>query len=377
MKKLLTFSLLIIIAANTNAQNSYGALGDTLLYLHSAANTNYTGVTMKKIEVPAGAAYYELPSMLGADRVICYHTNDHGLQMNLSYNRNNPSVKKIKKGLFAFYDAIAKDGIHHINRSYEQNVSIEENGRDIINYMLALDKDDKEVLNIYVYQTLPVLTDESVYKSNFPTTVTNSGKPQVWQMKGSAGPGSYERYNGIFKDGRLIKGNKVIHGYGPYYDGTWFSEEWILSQDYGSVEIVFYPEGTTDKVYGRLNHAGDLEAYYPDQRYNSSAKHAYSGLDPKSPAWLLKAYVPHMMAEYEAQQIANSSSSSNSGTYSQRDYNNTSSNNSSRSSQPIHVARERTCTACGGHGRVVITDSYGHSTTGFCSVCNGTGKVTY
>lgn len=376
MKKLLTVCLIIICVGNAKAQGSYGAVGDTLLYLHHAAEDNYAGMPMKKFDNPEGVEYYELPSILGADRVICYETSDHGLKMNLSYNRNNPSVKKIKKELFAFYDAIAKDGIHHINRSYEQNVSIEENGRDIINYMQALDKDDKEALNIYVYQTLPVLADESVYKGNFPTTVTNSGKPQVWQMKGSAGSDSYERYNGIFKDGRLIKGNKVIHGYGPYYDGTWFSEEWVLAQDYGSVQIVFYPEGTTDKVYGRLNHAGDLEAYYPDQRYSSSAKHAYSGLDPKSPPWLLKAYVPHMMAEYEAQQRANSSTSSNSGTYSQPTYSNTGSSNTN-SSRPAYVPRERTCTACGGHGRVVVTDAYGHSTTGFCSVCNGTGKVTY
>ena len=153
--------------------------------------------------------------MLGADKVICYHTDEHGRLLNFSYLRGNPAAKRIKKELLSFYEALAKDGVHHINKSYEENVSIEENGRDILNYMTALDKADKEVLNIYVYQTLPVLADESVYHGKFPTTVTNSGKPEVWQMKGSAGPDSYERYNGIFKGGKLIKGNKIIHGYGP------------------------------------------------------------------------------------------------------------------------------------------------------------------
>ena len=62
MKKLPIFFLIFFAVSHTKAQ-TYGPLGDSLLYLHNAAANNYSGIAMNKIETPGnvpllrGAAY--------------------------------------------------------------------------------------------------------------------------------------------------------------------------------------------------------------------------------------------------------------------------------------------------------------------------------
>ena len=369
------------VASNTE-QKVYGyAMADSLMYLRSIANKNFTGMGMLAFKKGDTAYWTELPKMLGADKVLCYQTKAHGLLINLSYLRANPLAKSAKKDVLSFFEDLTKDGTHHLNKSYDQNVSIEEYGRDIFNYMLALDKTSAEVLNIYVYQTLPVVVNETIYGGKFPTTVTNSDEPQIWEMDGKAGAASYQRYNGIFKNGVLVKGYKTFHGYGGFYDGTWFSEEWVQDHPFSPVDFVFYPEGSNEMIYGHFND-GQMKNLVPDQRYRSSAKHAIFGFDPGSPKWLITTYMNHEMDQYYAK-IAEQAKYNSEHPYTNPAYTN---NNSSSTKTNDKWA---ICSCCKGLGYTEIYtpgksyqnyDHYGNkqNTTSMlkvtCSCCHGSGK---
>ena len=363
-------------------QKEYGSpLADSLMYLHSIANNNYKGLGIPAVTKEDTSYWSELPKMLGADKALCYRTNEHGLMICLSYLRTNPLAKKVKKDVMAFFETITKDETHHLNRSYEQNVSIEEYGRDIFNYMLPLDKKSERFIEIYVYQTLPVLADETIYNGKIPTTVTNSDMPQVWELDGKAGAGSYQRYNGIFKNGVLMKGYKTFHGYGGFYDGTWFSEEWAPKGPYTPVEIVFYPEGSNDMIYGHFNDR-EMKTFVGDQRYTSSAKHAIFGFDPGSPKWLITTFMKHQMDEYYAK-IAEEAKYN-----SEHPYTNYGNNNNNYTPNKAND-KWTYCNCCKGLGYTEVYtpgkeyqnyDRYGNkqSTTSLlkitCTCCHGTGK---
>jgi hypothetical protein len=189
--------------------------------------------------------------------------------------------------------------------------------------------------------------------------------------------------NGIFKNGRLKKGSFRISGYDKFFDGTWLSRAW----DYqGTSQVGFVPEGTTDTIIGFLGLL-DFSTFEPNYTlyFNTSLK--VPRIADDAAPWLKNVYEPVYLnrkalrqKEYHdahlldntvslEQAIRNSEANRNNETQSQGG-----SKNSSATSQQS-TGRDRPCSTCGGKGRVMITDRYGNSASGFCSACNGTGVI--
>ena len=61
------------------------------------------------------------------------------------------------------------------------------------------------------------LADKALPHGKFPSTIAAIDAPKVGELGVRAtGPDSYQRYNGVFKNGVLVRGSKTFHGYGAH-----------------------------------------------------------------------------------------------------------------------------------------------------------------
>ena len=103
-------------------------------------------------------------------------------------------------------------------------------------------------------------------------------------MRGRAtGPDSYQRDNGVFKNGVLVRGSKTFHSSG---------------------NVEFRPTGTTDIVYGYFK-GDEMQDLEPDVQHATTGPDAKAGsFRPDAPAWLRNTYLVHVQQYHLARQAA-------------------------------------------------------------------------
>ena len=163
---------------------------------------------------------------LGADKMLLSERKD-GPVLSLQFTAANAGGKAaIGEAKVAFQRLVA-GGPFKPGEATSHSVSLEENGHEAFNcYTPAPAKVAESgylILTIYTFVLLDRwLADEAPYHGKFPDTIAPTDAPQVRELRGRAtGPDSYQRNNGVFKDGVLVRGSKTFHGYGDYLDGVW------------------------------------------------------------------------------------------------------------------------------------------------------------
>lgn len=210
---------------------------------------------------------------------------EDGAYIELRYLRSNKNSERIYKKIKKAFAQILKDPAYKLSNDADNYAIILKNNLVVLDYYAYDDKEDKsnEDYLILIIQNPKFpkifIADEAQYNGNFPSTIKDTDAPQIWQVKGENDAQWYQRYNGIFKDGILVKGSKTFKGYGGFYDGTWYAKDWSKS-----CKVVFLPANSKDTVWGAFSDI-DMDSYTADSRY-SSLKGKRGEFRPDAPAWV-------------------------------------------------------------------------------------------
>lgn len=170
---------------------------------------------------------------------------------------------------------------------FSHSLVLEENGHEAFEYYGPTDAVESRCLTLTIHafgQTQFGLTDEAAYHGRFPGKVAPTDAPQVWEVRGRATkPDSYQRDNGVFKNGVLVRGSKTFHSSG---------------------NVEFRPTGTTDIVYGYFK-GDEMQDLEPDVQHATTGPDAKAGsFRPDAPAWLRNTYLVHVQQYHLARQAA-------------------------------------------------------------------------
>lgn len=323
----------------------------------------------------AGGRYW-----LGADNMKLWERED-GPALNLQFTAANGGGKAaIGEAKTAFQRLVAV-GPFRAGAGESRRLVLELNGHEAFGcYTPAkVAESGYLILTILTFVALDHwLADEAAYHGKFPGTIAATDAPQVWELRGrAAGLDSYQRYNGVFKDGVLVRGSKTFHGYGPYLDGVWLSNHW--TEPYqpgkpGTGAVEFRPAGTTDVVYGRFDD-DQMQDFNADLRHRSSRRSAVAGgFYPDAPIWLRKTLLDQRQQQYLAREAA---SAARSEQYAREHPQQPSTRTYARPNDPSPTYQptlhEVQCGVCGGSGWV-SGRNYGQRDQ--CGSCGGRGKVT-
>ena len=307
---------------------------------------------------------YEVPKIFGADKADLF-TTEEGKYYRISFLKTNTNAKRFGKAALKAFKLIANDASYKMVTKDKYAGSILKNGREIMNYFIPDDVLYREYIFLDITDLAPlrpVLADETRYAQHFPTVPLVSKEPQMVISIDSLNPNRYKLYNGIFKDGSLLKGYQKFVGYNDFLNGTWYSDHWYYGSNALSTDVIFRPEGTTDSIYGHLNY-NNFYKFYPDSRYESK-KHASSFAD-NAPLWLRTTYEKHLTDEYNEQYIKDNTGSIEEVT------------RRSQESQRQQAEQEKhRCRYCGGSG-LVGTGQFimGKEVNKTCPNCHGTGRI--
>ena len=345
---------------------------------------------------------------LGADNMKLRERPD-GQALDLQFTAANGGGKAAIGEARKAFQCLVAAGPFRAGRGESRCLRLEINGHEALEcYTPAkVAESGYLILTISTFRTLDHwLADEAAYHGKFPSTLAATDAPQVWEVRGrGAGPDSYQRFNGVFQNGVLVRGSKTFHGYGPYLDGVWLSNHWTEPGPYrqgpGTGAVEFRPAGTTDVVYGVFD-AAEMQHFHPALRHLSSRRNAApGGFYPDAPIWLRKNYLEHNYEVYMADRAA-SEARSEQGRLAQlaedAAHPEAAAARRAAAAAPVgyetyyHSAPARTyqptdhegiCGACGGSGWITGTvNPYGQSIGSRpdgrrqCGSCGGRGKST-
>ena len=298
----------MLFATAAKAQNYGSPMADSLvMWLQRLKNNDFNGID-KLNATP----------ILGADKMDFYNGKyqgygevyEDGAYIQLKYLRSNKNSEAILKKVKKAFIQILKDPafvLEYDAGKYDDGKSktILQNNLPVLDFYARTNKDDIDFLSLSIQiPKFPkiFMVDEAKYKGSFPTTIKDTDEPQIWEVKGYNNGEWYQRYNGIFKNGILIKGSKTFKGYGDFYDGTWYSKEWSNNK----YEAVFIPANSNDTIWGHfsIGNPEDMNSFTLDSRYTSYEKNAVFGFKPTSPKWLLTAYYTASMNTNEHTKIS-------------------------------------------------------------------------
>jgi len=264
-------------------------MADSLIvWLQRLKNQDFNGINKSNATPILGADKmdFENGNYMGYGEVY-----EDGAYISLKYLRSNKNSEKVYKKVKKAFTEILKDPSFALAYDGGTLSEILKNNLLVLHFSASLKKDDKDENYLYLDIQRPIfpkifMVNEAKYKGNFSTIINDTSEPQIWEVKGYNNGEWYQRYNGIFNDGILIKGSKTFKGYGGFYDGTWYAKDW---SDDLLTEVVFLPANTNDTIWGHFNDI-DMNFFYRDERYSSNAKNAYRGLKPECPMWLKTEY---------------------------------------------------------------------------------------
>ena len=192
----------------------------------------------------------------------------------LSYLVTNKKCKSIYSDLKKAYTQIIKNSAFAEEYDGGTFVTILKNNMIVFDYVFVEDKNGisgtKLFLNIQNPSFPKIFLVNENDKNNILSTIKDTDKPQIWEKRGDNKGEWYQRYNGIFKDGFLVKGSKTFKGYGSFYDGIWYSKNWG-NKDWKHCEVIFFPANTKDTVWGAFNDL-DMNVFSEDSRYTNTIK---------------------------------------------------------------------------------------------------------
>jgi hypothetical protein len=288
LQKLKILCFIFLFANEAHAQNYGSPMADSLIvWLQRLKNQDFNGIDKPNATPILGAdkMHFENGNYTGYGEVY-----EDGAYISLKYLRSNKNSEKVYKKVKKAFTEILKDPAFLSDIDYDANYNtILKNNVPVLHFSASLKKGDNDENYLYLDIQRPIfpkifMVNEAKYKGNFSTIINDTSEPQIWEVKGYNNGEWYQRYNGIFKDGILIKGSKTFKGYGDFYDGTWYAKEWGKH-----CEVVFFPTNSKDTVWGHFNDI-DMNFFYRDERYSSNAKNAYMGLKPECPMWLKTEY---------------------------------------------------------------------------------------
>ena len=363
-------------AATPTAAVNYGSpLADSLVaFLEQLKRHDYAG--LGGITLPGATPR----PRLGADQLALVRDDDGGITLCLYYLVANRQGKVVGRRAKAAFEQLAGAGPFTLGEGGPHSASLLENGREVFSYWMPNDVTLTHCLILRVSQLLPprpVLADEAAYGGRFPTAPTARDTPQIWQVAGGPGTaaGAYVRYNGRAPQGVLVRGTKTFHGYSPFLDGTWQSDEWGPSTT--TIKVVLHPADGSAEVEGRCKDQEQMQDFSPngpnDYFYDSGNTPKNSRLWgsplPGAPPWLTyglgwrtqqkEAAVRAQQAQYERDHP----SVPGTRTYARP-------TDPAPTYQPTN--HEVTCGVCGGSGWV-SGRNYGQRDQ--CGSCGGRGKV--
>jgi len=333
---------------------------------------------------------------LGADKMELSE-RENGPVLSLRFTAaNGGGQAAIGEAKTAFQRLVA-GGPFKPGKVASHSVSLDVNGHEAFNCYTPAKVAESGYLILTIYTFVPLdrwLADEAAYHGKFPGTVAATDAPQVWEVRGrGAGSGSYQRYNGVFQNGVLVRGSKTFHGYGPYLDGVWLSNHWTepyhAGQSLGTGAVEFHPAGTTDVVYGVFLD-DQMQDFNADLRHKSSRRSAVAGgFYPDAPLWLRETLLDQRQAQYEAREAASAARSEQARLAQQAE---DAAHPEAAAARRVAAAasryrptdsapgyrptdHEQTCTNCRGGGWADSSDGLGHARRDTCPVCRGRGKV--
>lgn len=215
---------------------------------------------------------------------------EDGVYIELRYLRSNKNSESVYKKIKKAFAQILKDPAYKLSNDADNYAIILKNNLVVLDCYAYDDKEDKThedylILKIQSPKFPKIfIADEAQYKGNFPSTIKDTDAPQIWQVKGENDAQWYQRYNGIFKDGILVKGSKTFKGYSGFYDGTWYAKEWSES-----CEVVFLPANSKDTIWGAFRDI-DMINFTEDARYSSDKKRkGFYNID--CPLWINSMHI--------------------------------------------------------------------------------------
>ncbi len=275
MKKIIITLVLLFGILSTNAQTiPKESYAETISYLIKAGENNFDDLYDGVVPVNRPFTETNFVNVLTGimDSSYSYlisisnnYPNYATSQFRINYietTRYKKGVKtdKIKEETADYFELLAQQPGYKITNEktflvYKKNKYLYKNNILLASYH---DKKDNSIaqfrsncegeftLIFYEQPRTKIFADESSFKGVFPSTIIATTAPQVWESKTvKNGKELISHWNGIFTSGGVLKvGNKTYHGYGPLYDGVWFSENWEYSN------VTFIPEGTTDVICG-------------------------------------------------------------------------------------------------------------------------------
>ena len=154
----------------------------------------------------------------GANKLWLWERED-GSVLSLQFTAaNRGGTAAIGKAKIAFQRRVT-GGPVTLGKAARHSVTLEENGHEAVDCYTPTPVKVAEsgylILTIYTFLSLDRwLADEAPNHGKFPGTIAAIDAPKVGELGVRAtGPDSYQRYNGVFKDGVLVRGSKTIHGY--------------------------------------------------------------------------------------------------------------------------------------------------------------------
>jgi len=291
-QKLKILCFIFLFANKAHAQNYGSPMADSLIvWLQRLKNQDFDGIDKPNAKPILGADKMDFEN---GNHTTSTDVYEDGAYINLKYLRRNKNSEKVYKNIKKAFTEILKDPSFAFAYDGGTFSEILQNNLLVLRFSAYTKKKEDEEIYMYIKIQCPkfpkiFMVNEASYKSSFPSTIKDTDDPQIWELKGSNNGQSYQRYNGIFKDGILIKGSKTFKGYDDFYDGTWYAKEWSSKNSY---EVVFLPANKTDTVYGHftIGNVENMVDFTPDKRYTSYEKDAVFGFKPASPQWLFTYY---------------------------------------------------------------------------------------
>lgn len=385
MKIKIIFSLfLILLIKNSYAQAGWGSpFADSLMHLHNVANGGYKGYINIPVKDTVDSEKFQLAQILGADRAEYNKNFEYGLVVTLYYYNANPDIKKLSKQALDFFTRLKESGVYKYKVPYGNSLIITEKGRNILKYDSDDRKEEQVGLKITFYQTKNILSDEAAYEGKFPESPSANNAPQIFQITGNGlDIDSYERDNGIFANGTLVKGSKRFHGYGAYRNGIWYSDDWRTTNVQSrAAKVYFIPENTRDTIFGQFSNDFTMMQFQPDKAYGAKFKQGVLDLYKDAPDWLKTTYI-----NVEAKR-KNEEQEKMLQYRKEHPYTSTAENTNTVNKNTAPKTKTRTtCSNCNGRGRVGHNETQTQFTTTngsailtnrmvweSCPACGGTG----